>query len=122
MTRLAARGKKRWCQDEACGLPFYDLNKVDFACPNCGAAYRPIAVVPIAAAGERYGRRSAPVVLPLAPLKPVIEPEAELAAEAEADADEPEADESGFNEVLLEPEDESDAVEIEPIAKDGASD
>lgn len=118
MTRLAARGKKRWCQDEACGLPFYDLNKTDFACPNCGAAYRPIVAAPIATGSERYGRRPAPVI-PLAPLKPVAEPEAETAADAE---EEPEADESGFNEVLLEPEDESDDVAIEPVAKGDASD
>ncbi len=52
-------------------------------------------------------------------MKPVAEPEAEAAADAE---EEPEADESGFNEVLLEPEDESDDVAIEPVAKGDASD
>lgn len=39
MSTKLARGTKRTCQNAACDLPFYDLNRQAFACPNCGAAF-----------------------------------------------------------------------------------
>lgn len=39
MIHQAQRGTKRHCQSETCGLPFYDLNRTEIACPTCGAAY-----------------------------------------------------------------------------------
>ena len=39
MAVAKARGAKRKCQNEECGLPFYDLNRASFNCPNCGASF-----------------------------------------------------------------------------------
>lgn len=39
MSTNLARGTKRTCQNPACELPFYDLNRTEFACPNCGSAF-----------------------------------------------------------------------------------
>jgi hypothetical protein len=36
MSNQLVRGTKRICQSDACGLPFYDLNREDVSCPNCG--------------------------------------------------------------------------------------
>jgi hypothetical protein len=36
---VSQRGLKRTCQDDACGVRFYDLNKAKIACPVCGAAF-----------------------------------------------------------------------------------
>lgn len=115
MTKTAARGMKRWCQDEACGLPFYDLNRTDIACPNCGAVYKVVAVEPVAAPRERYARR-----LENVPTRAPVDVEAEQPAEVVADTeDEPETEEdAGLNEVLLEPEDdEADDVAVVPRGK-----
>ena len=38
ITNLKARGTKRICQSEDCGLPFYDLNRTEISCPSCGTA------------------------------------------------------------------------------------
>ena len=35
----ARRGTKRTCQNEECGLRFYDLNRDPIACPTCNAVY-----------------------------------------------------------------------------------
>lgn len=40
ITSVNKRGLKRTCQDEACGVRFYDLNKATIACPVCGAAFK----------------------------------------------------------------------------------
>lgn len=55
------RGTKRHCAH--CGANFYDLNHAPIACPKCGAAYEPAAVLP------RGTSRSRPKPLP----EPVIE-------------------------------------------------
>ena len=44
MSNRALRGTKRRCQSEECGLPFYDLNRLDPSCPNCGVVYVPVQV------------------------------------------------------------------------------
>lgn len=36
---VSQRGLKRTCQDVACGVRFYDLNRATIACPVCGAAF-----------------------------------------------------------------------------------
>lgn len=64
MSTKALRGIKRFCQSEECGLPFYDLNRADIACPNCGSVYVPPPVIEItaetlrrvSAGGRRPGR------------------------------------------------------------------
>jgi hypothetical protein len=38
-TSESRRGLKRTCQDDDCGVRFYDLNKATIACPVCGAAF-----------------------------------------------------------------------------------
>lgn len=35
----AARGTKRKCQSESCGLHFYDLNRDAIVCPNCQSGF-----------------------------------------------------------------------------------
>ncbi|MBN9268421.1 MAG: FYDLN acid domain-containing protein [Hyphomicrobium sp.] len=37
MSKQLNRGTKRICQSAVCALPFYDLNRTDICCPNCGA-------------------------------------------------------------------------------------
>jgi hypothetical protein len=123
MTRAAARGTKRWCQDEACGLPFYDLNKVDIACPNCGAVYTVIVAPSAAESADRNPRRlgRVPFRAPVA-----AEAEVEVAAEVVADVDdevEAEADDPVMAEALLEPDDdEGSDVPVPARPEDGGRD
>lgn len=122
MTRAAARGTKRWCQDEACGLPFYDLNKVDIACPNCGAVYTVIAAPPVSESADRYPRRMgrtpfrAPVVA-----EAEVEPAAEVVADVEDEVEaEPEADDAVMTEALLEPDDDEGTDVPVPVRPEDA--
>lgn len=39
MAVATVRGAKRKCQNEDCALPFYDLNREAFECPNCGTSF-----------------------------------------------------------------------------------
>ena len=39
MANLNPRGAKRICQSASCALPFYDLNRTDISCPNCGTVF-----------------------------------------------------------------------------------
>ena len=39
MDRIKLRGTKRHCQNAGCALPYYDLNRTQIQCPNCGADY-----------------------------------------------------------------------------------
>lgn len=39
MSKQLSRGTKRICQSSTCALPFYDLNRADISCPNCGAVF-----------------------------------------------------------------------------------
>jgi uncharacterized protein (TIGR02300 family) len=50
MSKQLSRGTKRVCQTETCALPFYDLNRTDIYCPNCGTVFD--------ATVERYPRRA----------------------------------------------------------------
>ena len=118
MDRRKLRGLKRRCQNEACALPFYDLNRAAFACPNCGTGFvEPPALAPPLRSGwrsfgkggsiARYGAASAhPAVDELDETK--TEDVAEEASFTVGSSDEP----------LLETEDEEDAVPIEPGAAD----
>jgi hypothetical protein len=103
MAKAAVRGTKRWCQGEVCALPFYDLNRAAFCCPNCGAAYdlrlaRSLAV------------SSQPTVARFAPLGPALgpkpEPEAEPAQSPDEEEDEGETGDAGDAETLIEDDDE----------------
>jgi hypothetical protein len=99
---------KRICQSEACGLPFYDLNRTDISCPNCGTvldtsivkyARTPPSATPAWKRGGRSFQRAAPA--------PVAEP-AEL-ADVEVDSDGDEAVDAEASELILE-EDADDVV------------
>lgn len=39
MPSVEDRGIKRRCQNEECAMPFYDLNRQTFDCPNCGSGF-----------------------------------------------------------------------------------
>jgi hypothetical protein len=64
MTSSTTKGEKRICQNEDCALPFYDLNREAFDCPNCGTPFDLTApepeVVAAAAAAGRYPSRRTP--------------------------------------------------------------
>jgi len=80
MLKLDARGMKRHCQSETCGLPFYDLNRNGFACPNCGSAFD-LQLAPQRATGAppaRFTKRMQDRAFK--PVAPVLE--AEIAVEA----------------------------------------
>lgn len=109
MTRQSERGVKRRCQNETCGLPFYDLNRTDFSCPTCGSAFEiPPDREPASAARERRPyRRQFPTVQPNAVTVP--EAASDLAA-ADAPTAVPfdNADGPQDDEAILEPDDGSD--------------
>ena len=83
----AIRGTKRHCQNDACGLSFYDLGRTEIACPMCQAAF----VVPVlpepAPPRSRMGRPTTRVE-PIAPTiesVPVDDPTGEANAADPAD-------------------------------------
>lgn len=47
MSSKQARGTKRTCQSNECGIRFYDLNRKPVSCPICGTIYE-IASSPVA--------------------------------------------------------------------------
>ena len=115
MSTKLARGTKRTCQNGACDLPFYDLNRTTFACPNCGSLFD-MQVLAEAEARmnakgpqRRYARPFASQVVASEPL-PVEATdldgaEDEVAEDAAGTAD---------GDVILETEDEAD--DASPIA------
>ena len=111
MSNVSARGMKRICQSEACGLPFYDLNRADISCPNCGTvldtsvvkyARTPPSSTPAWKRGGRSFQRAAPT--------PVAEP-AEL-ADVEADGDGDEAVDADASELILEQDADDEVVDV----------
>jgi hypothetical protein len=111
MSNVNARGLKRTCQSEACGLPFYDLNRTDISCPNCGTVLDPTIVkyartppssTPAWKRGGRTYQRAAPT--------PVAEP-AEL-ADVEVEVDGDEAVEADASELILEEEADDGIVDV----------
>lgn len=63
MTSSSAKGVKRICQDEECAMPFYDLNREAFDCPNCGKPFdlsEPEPESEAAPAPNRYPSRRTP--------------------------------------------------------------
>lgn len=119
MSKLAARGTKRWCQSEACARPFYDLNRTAYACPTCGAAYVPVPVRAVPALGSPQAARLArsfPAVMPKR--APVVE-EVEAAEVAHVEVEvEAEADVGDTEDIFLE-NDEDDAAITPPTRGEG---
>lgn len=120
MDRLKLRGIKRRCQNEACTLPFYDLNRATFACPNCGTNFVEQAKpAPATRSGWRSFGSSSAMRRDRAPIELVAE---EAKSEEAVDGvEEPAFDNDSDAAPLLETEDEEDAVAIEP-APDEISD
>ena len=119
------RGMKRKCQNEACALPFYDLNRASFACPNCSTPFDlelQARLEAAASAGRGFQKRNnkhfpLPIVAAVA-----VEPEEAAEADVEAVVDEI-ADETtsvAGEDVILEQEDENEtAVDLGPLPEDG---
>ena len=109
---VSKRGVKRQCQSEACGLPFYDLNRSPIECPNCGEGFTPEAPIVLkASSGKRPQYKL---------FKPVDPVEAEEKLEAAGDdalentvEDADDADDTGKVETLLEidEDDVDDAID-----------
>jgi len=104
----ASRGLKRRCQNEACGLPFYDLNREAIVCPNCAVAYVVAAPQPRPAPRGRYLRTFA------APVASIHDPEAATAVEAVEEAsDSPLIEQTDGDQVLeIEEEEEGGALPV----------
>ena len=102
MSSKQARGTKRTCQSNECGVRFYDLNRKPIHCPICGSIYE-IASSPIAisaATEEKVARK---------PKKPEYVPEKVVPEGAvEAEGEEVLAEiETGDDEVAPEAGDET---------------
>lgn len=110
MNRLEKRGLKRHCQNEQCGLPFYDLNRAAFACPNCGTAFIIEARPPVAAKTNwRTNGRSTHARRTEEPLEQTADALEDIATE---NTDELETTDEA--EVLLETDDDEGEVAIDP--------
>ena len=126
MSNKKDRGAKRKCQNEACALPFYDLNRTEFACPTCGTAFDIKAAQD--ALSELHGKglyRKTPRRFPATIAAAEVDPApAELAdGEVADDAVVKDAIPEGDSDVILEQEDDSDAtIEIEQIADEPKDD
>lgn len=119
MSNQISRGTKRICQSAACALPFYDLNRTDVWCPNCGTAFDKSVVLhprsdPTDPRSWRGNRRN---IYPVAPPVAKLEPPPQFDDEADAtpivddvDADAiPLRDDDGDDEitdVVMPPEDD----------------
>jgi hypothetical protein len=130
MSKKTARGVKRRCRNQECGLPFYDLDRAEVACPMCGAAFDMTAAShPAAQPGTTPwgGRKHRPAPRPIAaptftdplPGDPEEAPESgDVVGEVEeaTDSDAPVTD----GEPLLEQQDDDPVTEIDelPIEKE----
>ena len=102
-----ARGTKRKCQSEECGLNFYDLNRSEAVCPNCGTVY-----VPPAQIAPRTSR-PAPMFSQRARYNPAPSP-----VLPDEEAAEVIADKEPVDDTLLE---EDDSDEVLPLETDDGS-
>jgi hypothetical protein len=118
MSNTNVRGSKRMCQSEACGLPFYDLNRTDISCPNCGSvldtsvvkyARTPPSSTPAWKRGGRSFQRAAPA--PVAETAELSDVEVEIDGDEAVDAD--------ASELILEEDADDEAVGVvKPPAND----
>lgn len=116
MDRLKKRGLKRRCQNDGCALPFYDLNRPQFACPTCGTAF--IAKIePPTATRTNWRSHAKPILTRHVELP--VEQEAEDALDDAADVADEDADlkPSTEAETLLETDDDVENVPIDPSAE-----
>ena len=126
---MTARGTKRRCQSDECGLPFYDLNRTEMVCPMCGAdfdlaaAMRIVPTIPAKAPNRKTGR----YFQAAAPLAAVPDPVADAEVEAidPVDAEDIEVDgaedtgaEVATVEAILEDEDDPVDVIVDVVPED----
>jgi uncharacterized protein (TIGR02300 family) len=111
ITNLKARGTKRICQSEDCGLPFYDLNRTEISCPSCGTAFdtkrviHPRNAAPATPSWKRSRGFQGATVAPVAEAAEATEEEVEVEADEAADDTD---DNAGA--LILEVEDEDEEV------------
>jgi hypothetical protein len=60
MSARAARGQKRKCQNEECGVSFYDLKRDLFHCPTCDTLFDHEAEAELRAEKTRHRAGSYP--------------------------------------------------------------
>lgn len=125
MSAKSARGAKRKCQNEECAAAFYDLNRADFSCPQCGTEFdHEAAALALEPQPSRYPSRKQPRLLPIvASDEPEGTDDDALTEDDTDDADS--SDETATTtattpgDVLLESEDEdddlADAIAIPPV-------
>ena len=101
----ASRGTKRICQNDACGLPFYDLNRSEIVCPNCASAFVPpppqVQSPQQARYASRFGR-------PGGRAERVLE-----IVQGDEPVAEPVVDAPGDGEIILEVDDDEDPLALE---------
>ncbi|MGQ0671599.1 MAG: TIGR02300 family protein [Hyphomicrobium sp.] len=103
MSTKQARGTKRTCQSNECGIRFYDLNRNPISCPVCGTIYQ-IASSPVALNAVAEDRSPRKVKKPDYPVEKAAVPD----GVPEAEGDEVLADiEAGDDEIAPEAEDET---------------
>lgn len=120
MSTLKDRGLKRKCQNAGCARPFYDLNRAEFACPDCGTLFDLKAALQaqLDMQGRGYSRKPQRTFTLSPAVAEVDKAEPEL-ADAEL-ADDVVVDETltdGDADQILETEEED--VEIEAIPSEG---
>lgn len=125
--KAKSRGIKRICQDADCGRPFYDLNRTQFTCPDCGASFdvqaaiRPPLNFEMPVVYRKPGRMF-PTPLPVVHKEDVPAEAAETddAEEVEVAAATDTAPVIGDDDSILEEEDDATAVivDVEPEPKD----
>ena len=113
MSKMNARGVKRICQSEACALPFYDLNRTDISCPNCGTVFDASVVIHPRGAAEptsswrRANRKLLPIVA-----EPAAAPDDLPEVEVETSSDDDETLESDGGELILEDEGDEEVADV----------
>lgn len=113
MTNKTARGTKRRCLNEVCARPFYDLNRPEPVCPDCGALF---VIIPVVAARKAKPNRSPASFArtPVANVSPAQMP-AEGAVLEDGDA-KAEAADDAVPDLLLE-EDDADDVQTAEVPR-----
>lgn len=110
MTVHAVRGTKRTCQNEECGVRFYDLTRNPIACPICHSPFVP-PLMRDPAAAPRTNR---------APFHRPSSSSAQVAKTTTKESElPPAADDFGDADTKIEPEN-ADAI-LEPEEEDGDS-
>jgi hypothetical protein len=116
MSAKSARGAKRKCQNEECAAPFYDLNRAEFSCPQCGTEFdHEAAAQALEPQPSRYPSRKQPRVLPIVASDEPAGSEDDALSEdvddSESDDEEASTAASTPGDVLLEAEDDDNLAE-----------